>query len=430
MKEINYLEKVTVLKDDFIKAICDFIKIPSVLEEDLSNKEAPFGKGVRDSLDYILDLAKSFGFKTRNIDNVCGEVEYGEGDKILGVLCHVDVVPAEGNWTYPPFSAKVVGDTIYGRGTVDDKGPAISSLFALKLLKDNGIKPKWRIRLIFGCDEETSMRGVARYLETEEMPTFGISPDADYPIIYGEKGIASIDIIGKNEDSDLEFVKGGKRYNIVCDKVNLKYKGKDLEFNGKPAHAMEPRNGDNAILKAADYLKDKSSNGLIKFISKYLNDSRLNDMGLAVYDKEMKDLTCNVAIIDIDKDHSRLGLNFRYPLLSEMANLYKVFKEKAAEFGLEVKVLSDTPPHYIDPNCSEIKILHDAYIKYTDDDKTPLLTIGGGTYARVLKKGVAFGMMFPSDPDLCHQADERISINKMLISTAILSKAMENLTKE
>lgn len=430
MKELNYLNEAKKNREGIVKDICDFIRIPSVLEENLANKEAPFGKGVRESLDYILNLAKSFGFKTRNIENVCGEVEYGSGDKILGVLCHIDVVPAEGKWTYPPFSGEVVGDTIYGRGTVDDKGPAIASLYALKILKDNNIMPKWRIRLIYGCDEETAMRGVARYLQLEDMPTFGISPDADFPIIYGEKGIASIDIIGKNNDPKLTKMKGGKRYNIVCDKVDVEFGDKEYKFEGVPAHAMEPNNGVNAILKACKELENQSNNNLIKFVNLYLGDSRLKDMGLDVYDKEMKDLTCNVAIVDIDKDHSRLGLNFRYPLLSEMPNLYKVFKEKAKELDLEVKILSDTPPHYINPEEEEIKTLHKAYIKYTNDDKTPLLTIGGGTYARVLKKGVAFGMMFPGDPDLCHQADERISIEKTLLGCAILAEAMEKLTEK
>lgn len=427
-KEINYLNQITLQKEEFVKALQGFIRIPSVLEEDLENLDAPFGKGIRDSLDYILNLASSFGFKTRNIDNYCGEVEYGSGDKILGVLCHVDVVPAVGDWIYPPFSATVVNDTMYGRGTIDDKGPAIASLFALKLLKDNGINPNWRIRLIFGCDEETGMRGLTHYLKKVEEPDFAISPDAAFPIIYGEKGIASIDIIGKNSDPNLKYVKGGKRYNIVCDHVKANYFGKDYEFLGKPAHAMEPDKGDNAILKMADCFKD-SSNELIKFINLYLRNSRLKDMGLDVYDSEMKDLTSNLAIIDIDDNHSRLGINFRYPLLNEMKNLYKVFNEKASELNLEIKILSDTPPHYVSPKEREIKILHDAYIKYTGDDKTPLLTIGGGTYARVMKKGVAFGAMFPDEEDLCHQANERISISNTLKACAIIALAMENLTK-
>lgn len=427
--EINYLLEAKKNRDDLVKDICEFIKIPSVLDEETSSKKAPFGKGVRESLDYILNLAKSFGFKTRNIGNVCGEVEYGSGDKILGVLCHVDVVPAEGKWTYPPFSAHIDGDTIYGRGTVDDKGPAIASLYALKLLKDNGIMPKWRIRLIFGCDEETGMRGVARYLKTEDMPTFGISPDADFPIIYGEKGIASIDLVGDNTDTKLKRLKGGKRYNIVCDNVLATFDNKDYEFEGVPAHAMEPRNGVNAIIKACEYLDGYSSNAIVKFVNMYLKDSRLSDMGLNVCDKEMGELTCNVALVDIDENHSRLGLNFRYPLLSEMSHLYEVFNKRCEELGLKVNVLSDTPPHYVNPNDEDIQILHKAYIKYTGDDKTPLLTIGGGTYARVLKKGVAFGMMFPGEPDLCHQADERISIENMIKSCAILAEAMEKLTE-
>lgn len=427
MNEFNFLDQIKKDKDNLVKDICDFIKIPSVLDERPFDKEAPFGLEIRKSLDYILGLAKSFGFKTRDIDHVCGEVEYGEGKEIIGVLCHVDVVPAEGKWTYPPYEGHIEGDTIYGRGTVDDKGPAIVSLYALKMLKDNGIMPKKRIRLIFGCDEETSMRGLARYLKTEEMPDFGFSPDACFPIIYGEKGIMSMDIVGENKDKKLTSMQGGKRYNIVCDNVNVEYDEKIKSYEGVPAHAMDPGLGVNAILKACDDLKD-SSNELIQFINKYLKDYRLFDMGLNVHDEEMKDLTCNVAIIDIDSNHSRLGLNFRYPLLSEMPNLYKVFEEKCKEFNLEMKVLHDDPPHYTDPHDEDINILHEAYIKYTNDH-SPLVTIGGGTYARELKKGVAFGCMFPDEEDLCHQSNERISIERTLIACAIIAEAMYKLVK-
>lgn len=447
---MNFLEKIKEYKDSFIIDLQKFIQIPSVLEENPDDKEAPFGKEVRKSLDYILALGESFGFKTLNVDNVAGHIEYGEGEEIIGVLCHTDVVPAEGTWKYPPYSGYIEGDKMYGRGTNDDKGPTICALYALKMLKDLGIKPNKRIRLIVGTDEETGMRGVKRYLEVCEMPTFGFSPDADFPIIYGEKGIMSFDIVGKNKDKDLVSMKGGTRYNIVCDDVVLNYKkdlsnefGKYLQSNdlkgkqensnyevfGKSAHAMEPRNGLNAIVKMCNFLSEYSSNELVKFISKYLNSSRLKDMGLDFTDKEMGDLTSNVAIVRINENESRLGLNFRYPINFDKENFFNVWNKLLSEYNLKLDLKEDKGPHYVNKEDKDIEVLHQAYIKYTNDTETPLKTIGGGTYARALKKGVAFGILFPDEEELAHQENECISIERTLLAGAIIAEAIYNLGK-
>ncbi|MDD3107526.1 MAG: M20/M25/M40 family metallo-hydrolase, partial [Bacilli bacterium] len=133
---MDFLKEIKKNKEEFVKEICELVKIPSVLEEDPLSEEAPLGKPIRESLDYVLDLGKKMGFKTKNVGNVSGHIEYGEGKEIIGVLCHVDVVPADGKWKYPPFSATIEGDKIYGRGTQDDKGPVICSLYALKMIKE------------------------------------------------------------------------------------------------------------------------------------------------------------------------------------------------------------------------------------------------------------------------------------------------------
>lgn len=447
---MNFLEIINKYRDNLVLDIQKFVQIPSVLVEQPENKEAPFGEDVKKSLIHILELGKSFGFDVLNVENVAGHIEYGCGEEIIGVLCHADVVPAEGTWKYPPFSGTIEGDKIYGRGTNDDKGPTICALYSLKMLKDLGIKPNKRIRLIIGTDEETGMRGIKRYLEVCEMPTFGFSPDADFPLIYGEKGIMSFDIVGKNIDKDLVSVVGGNRYNIVCDDVktifnkdlsesfnkylkdnNLKglQEGNLYEVFGKSAHAMEPRNGLNAIVKTCNFLKDYSNNELVKFISKYLNSSRLKDMNLDFTDKEMGDLTSNVAVIRINENESRLGLNFRYPINFDKENFFKVWNELLSEYNLTLELKEDKGPHYVNKEDSDIEILHQAYIKYTNDTKTPLKTIGGGTYARALKKGVAFGILFPDEEELAHQENECISIERTLMAGAIIAEALYNLVK-
>ena len=446
---MNFLDIINKYKEEFVSNIQKLVRIPSVLEENPTDKEAPFGKGVRESLDFVLNLGREFGFKVLDVNHVAGHIEYGEGEEIIGVLCHVDVVPADGVWKYPPFSAQIEGDKIYGRGTNDDKGPAICSLYALKMLKDLNIMPNKRIRLIFGTDEETDWRGIKRYFEVCEMPDFGFSPDADFPIIYGEKGIMSFDIVGKNIDENLPFATGGSRYNIVCDNVKFDYKldlkekfneflkktntkGKveeSYEVCGKSAHAMEPKNGINAIIKASEFLSEYTNNELIQFINKYLKSSRLEDMNLNFTDKEMGDLTCNLGVLRINEKESRLGLNFRYPINFDKDNFFKVWNKLLNEYNLKLEMKEDKNPHYVNKEDKDIEILHEAYIKYTNDTKTPLLTIGGGTYGRALKKGVAFGILFPGEEELAHQENECISIENTMKACAIIAEALYNLVK-
>ncbi len=191
---MNLKEIVNKNQDGLIKDLIKLLQIDTVLVEQPENKEAPFGNGIRDALLYVLELGESMGFKTKNVENIAGHIEFGEGDEIIGVLCHLDVVPAGDGWTYPPFSGTVVGDKLFARGALDDKGPLMSSLYALKALKDSGVKLTKKVRLIIGTDEETDWRGINRYLEVCEMPDMAFSPDAEFPLIYGEKGIMSIDI--------------------------------------------------------------------------------------------------------------------------------------------------------------------------------------------------------------------------------------------
>ena len=161
------------------------------------SSEAPLGKGVNDAINYMLDIGKRFGFKTKNLDGYCGYIEMGEGDELLGILAHLDVVSADGKWSCEPFDLTVVDDKMYGRGIIDDKGAALLSLYAMKNISDSGIRLNKRIRLILGGDEETGVwEGIKRYKETEEIPTIGFTPDGDFPVVFAEKGLLKIKIEG------------------------------------------------------------------------------------------------------------------------------------------------------------------------------------------------------------------------------------------
>ena len=183
----NYIDEI---KEQIISSTCELIKIPSINAES-NNPSMPFGEECNNALEYVLDLANNLGFKTRNIDGYCGYIEFGEGEELMGIIGHLDVVPEGENWTYPPFSATIANGNIYGRGAIDDKGPVIASLYAMKVVMDN-CKIKKRIRLILGLNEERDWKCIEYYKLHEEIPNFGFSPDADFPCIYAEKSLLNV----------------------------------------------------------------------------------------------------------------------------------------------------------------------------------------------------------------------------------------------
>ncbi|MDD2258311.1 MAG: dipeptidase PepV [Bacilli bacterium] len=451
MKIINDINK---FKDELIKDMQGLLRINSVLGDSPINDNAPFGEGIRDSLLYILNLGDKMGFKTLNIDNVAGHIEYGEGKEIIGILCHVDVVPAIGKWKYPPFSATIDNNKIYARGAIDDKGPIISVLYALKVLKDNNVKLNKRVRLILGTDEESGWRSIKKYFDKEEQPIMGFSPDADFPLIYGEKGIMSLDLVNNLTDEELENFNCGDRYNVVPDEAScVIFKNLEYEFNhfleeeqldgtifkednkyvlkifGKSAHAMEPRNGINAGVKLCKFLNEYITNPAINFIGDNLQDSRFKDMNLDYKHSEFGDLTVNVAVIKVDNKNNKIGLNLRYPINWDKEKFLKELAKQAREYSLTLNIVSDLLPHYLDKEDEFVKTLYNVYKKHTNDEVNKPFTIGGGTYARALKKGVAFGPVFPGRVDVVHQVNEYIDIDDVLLAAKIYLEAIYELGK-
>ena len=445
---MDYIKYANDNKEKFLEDLKELLKIDTVLIEQPEVKDAPFGENLVKALDYMLDLGKREGFVTKNVENVAGHIEYGEGDEVIGVLCHLDVVPTGDGWTYPPFEPTIVDGKIYARGSMDDKGACISSLYALKAIKESGVKLNKKIRLIFGTDEETGSRGIKRYLELEQMPDLGFSPDADYPIIYGEKGITSFDLVCDNINEEIVEFTSGDRYNVVPEVATVvlkndykeqynnflkanNYNGevKDNKYimYGKRAHAMEPRNGINAIMRLIEFLNTIIKDQYISFIYENFKCSRLSNVNQNFTDPEMGDLTSNVALLNIKDGIGACGINFRYPINWNKELYFNDLKEKGLQSNTLVKVLNDSKPHYIPKDHELVKTLHKSYIKYTGDDKTPLMTIGGGTYARSLKCAVAFGPMMPGREDVVHQVDEYAYIDDLLISVAIFADALKNL---
>lgn len=446
---MDFYKHVLDNKNLIIDRTKDILKIPSVLDKFDPNSETPFGVEINRALHFMLNLAKKDGFVTKNIKNYAAHIEYGSGKEILGILCHLDVVPAGDNWTHPPFSPVIKKNRLYARGSSDDKGPTMAAYFALRFLKDLGVKMNKRVRIIIGTDEETEWRGINEYFKTEEMPEIGFAPDASFPLIYGEKGILSFDITGKTTDNELLTFKAGDRYNVVPDyaectlSIDLKTEFKDyISYNGlngeikngvyivhgKRAHAMQPNLGINAAFILAEFLNEHIDNDYIKYICEYLTFDHLGEkLNINHHDKEMKDFTINPAVYDYHNQEFKIGVNCRYPKGWDKDSGFINIEASVIGRKFKYKLLSDSPVHYVDKEDELVKTLHQAYIKYTGDTETPLLTIGGGTYSRALKKAVAFGPAMPGRKDVAHQVDEYLHIDDLLKSTAIYMESIYQL---
>ena len=415
---------------DVKKSLCELVRIPSVESAPLENM--PFGKDVHDALHYVLDLAKSFGFETVNYDNYIGEVVWGEGEE-MAILTHLDVVPVgkESDWIYPPFSGKEVDGKIYGRGTMDDKGPAITCLYCMKALKDEGFTPKKKIKLILGCNEESGWKCIDHYNKVAKMPEFGFSPDAGFPVIYAEKGILHVGFYFDNE-LNLEHIAGGDRINVVCDKCEaiapfiesiaevygVKSEGRKIYSYGKTAHGSTPEKGENAIHKMVCYLE--SAELIDNRIRKYLFEDVLS---LTSIKDETGNLTLSPDVISIKDGKIYVKVDIRYPATYDGEKLKKQLLEIAP-----YDVLSHQLPLYNDKESFLIKTLSSIYAE-TSGVKLEPVAIGGGTYARALKNGVAFGPEMPGEEETIHQPNEYVTVENLKFQLAVYKKAIKALTE-
>ncbi|MFA6647097.1 MAG: dipeptidase PepV [Candidatus Izemoplasmatales bacterium] len=450
---MNWYEVAKNYQEEYVDLTKKLLKIPTVLENfNPKNENAPFGKEIKKALDFMLKTGEKDGFIVKNVDNYAGHIEMGEGEEVLGILGHLDVVPAGGKWHNPPFSAYEANGKIYARGAMDDKGPTIAAYIAMKMVKDKGIKLNKKVRLILGCDEETGMRGVRRYLEKEQMPDIGFAPDAEFPLIYAEKGIYSFNLEGKFEDDLIASLEAGERYNVVPDECTVVLKvNKQKEFIkflqdtkthgrvykntytvfGKNAHAAWPHLGNNAIYLMVNFLKDHTDNPLIHFIDKYLSADHLGKkLGIDTYDKEMKELTMNTGFVHYDGNNAKLGINIRYPRNYEFEKGEEKIIKAAETSKLKYISMGNSKPHYVSPEDELVKSLHEAYMKYTGDQDSKIMSIGGGTYARILKKAVAFGPNLPGNEDLAHQPNEYLIIKDMIIAASIYAESIIMLAGE
>jgi succinyl-diaminopimelate desuccinylase len=457
-------------RDAIISSLVDLVRFRS-LKTTPEGPGAPFGRGIADALEYVLALAKSMGFQTRNVDGYAGHAEYGTGKDIVAVLVHLDVVPAEEEWTYGGAFDGVINDgRIYGRGTEDNKGPAIAALYALKALKDAGIKPSKRIRIIFGCDEESGWDCMKHYLAVEEMPTCGFAPDALFPIIGSEKGIAHFDFSRKFGPPQgggvwVKALRSGDRSNVVPGtavativtlpekrapiaeaarrfangkeklSVDVTEQGLDtleITVHGVAGHASLPHLAVNAlthliVLLSSLDLAPGAASDFIRFFAENVGyDYHGSLMGVGLEDEVSGKLTLNLGVMELDEKGARAKIDIRYPVTCKFESVRGPIAEKTAAAGISIDLAEDKEPLYVPKDHELIQKLSKVYQTETGL-KPEVLSIGGGTYARAIPNAVAFGPVFPGQVESAHQRDEHLTVEDLMLLTRIYAHAMKEL---
>lgn len=452
--------------DDMLSALRGAVQIPSVLDESASTKKDPFGPEVSKALDYFVNTAQKLGFKTKNIDNAAAWAEIGEGDTLVGVLAHLDVVPVgdESEWKYPPFAAEIADDTLWGRGTVDDKGPAFAALYAVKAAAEAGALNGKRFRVIVGGDEESGSRCMVRYKETEEMPAYSFSPDSSFPLINAEKGIARVNIVKKIEKEEefmdlpmLVKLSGGFRYNVVPDRAEAVFTGtfpagelkkleetKDIEVTsedgkmyvkafGKTGHAMAPHMGKNALLTLFSALgrlmwKPVEAKDFVCDMGLLFGDTYGKDAGIACSDELSGPLTWNAAICEITPKNAEMKIDIRYPVTHDWDALKADLENVAERVSAKLEVAGHNAPLLVEPDAPLVKKLLAAYKEVMNVDAQAQST-GGGTYCRSFPNSVSFGPNFPGEPDLDHQPNEHITLDNLKKLLHIYTEAVVKLAE-
>ncbi|MFC6177591.1 Sapep family Mn(2+)-dependent dipeptidase [Companilactobacillus huachuanensis] len=412
-------------KDEFLSYLQQLVSIPSVKGNETYN--APFGIGPKRALEFILALSKQLGFRTGQVDNCVGWAEYGPTEKecseYFGVLGHIDVVDVVNDWQYDPFDVTLDEGYLYGRGVLDNKGPIMSTLFALYLIKKQGYILKTRIRIMFGTDEESGSRDIPRYLKVEKPPYAGITPDCKFPIVYGERGLVDLTISNIITDDSLKQIDdldGEFDHSFLPDQASVTLDGIKTVFKGSKAPSNAPDLADNVLPKLVEYCKslDGQTGTFFKWINEKIgNQTNGSGLDLDYCDTESGELQLSFYEINITEKGIQLKISIRYPItVSEHILLAQLETQLLA--SMELTINRRFPSIVRNNKLNFIKQFSEIYEQDTGLDGTPVTTTGV-TYARAMPNIVAFGPSFPGQKGIAHKGNEWLKISDWQLMTEI-----------
>ena len=449
--------------NEMINCLSSLVSIPSVKSAPEDNM--PYGKENARVLATMLDMAKNCGFSVTNHENYVGTIDMDSAKETkLGVLCHLDVVPEGTGWKYPPYTLTLSGGKLYGRGTSDDKGPAVAVLFAMRALKECGYDLSKNVRLIVGTDEECGSSDLAYYRAKEKLPPYVFTPDATYPVINLEKGRMAGTFVSKIAcagEKTIVGVKGGVAPNAVPEKVTAVIKGfsaseineakkylpdhismdivvdgefANLTVNGKAAHASTPDAGKNAVtalLRVLGALNTTDETAaFFASLSKIFVYGEFDGTSLGIQAEEAKSgaLTFVFSMIDYNNGHFSGAFDIRFPISECVASVRAKLETAIGACGLSIGDFRGVEPHYVDENSDFIQTLLKVYTEFTGNEGS-CLAIGGGTYVHGIEGGVAFGAEVLGEDNHVHGADEYVSLNQFILNAKIFAEAIFRICK-
>ncbi|MCI8271943.1 MAG: M20 family metallopeptidase [Erysipelotrichaceae bacterium] len=454
---MDYQKAVQLYREDMIRDIQEMIGIPS--KKGAPEAGAPFGKELRRMLDWMLEKAVNDGYEVKEYDGYAGRLEYGEGSEIIGVACHLDVVPEQKEgWKYPPFSGTVENNVIYGRGANDNKGPTMAVYYALRLLRDHGYRPKRKLHMIFGCDEEGNMECMDHYrMHSDVLPSFGIVPDCTFPMNYGEHGLYALQLHIPLPDGIMRM-QGGEHPHIACGHIEAcvsHQEGKEelfsfflktmglsgslksgldgdvITIHGTEAHASRPYNANNAACALFNFLGNAYEIEACRKLCGYLSDWQGKALGIACRNMKYGELSICVTQVNVQSQEIVITLDIRYPYhLDKGSLLHKLETLFEREFARSRLTISeDREGTYCDPDSDVIRKLEEIYRKHSQDEMTPMKVSPGDTYARKFDHFVAYGPTTQKHLAMkhigqAHQCNEGMDIDTLLQGCAIYAEAL------
>lgn len=428
--------------DEQIETTRQMLRIDSV--ETAAEPNAPYGAGNRRALDLALSLAAGAGMATTDLEGHLGYGDFGRGERLVFAVGHLDVVPVGSAWTKEPFGAQIEDGYLYSRGATDDKGPTMAAFWAMRAIKECCPDLPSRMRMGFGCDEESGFGCVERYVQTEEAPTFGITPDSGWPCYNAEKGICDLRVTLTAPEGEVRLtaLRGGSRPNIVIDactatvrvapsirsnveailgryfdrNLTTGWEGDDLKIEavGLAAHGSQPFTGDSAAVRIFRLILAISPPETLEFYQTLLGTVHPGGEGLGIHgmDPVTGLLSCNLGVVDAENEVLSLLFNIRYNVDTNGESLRDRASAKLAGIGGSVEIERDSPPLYFPADSALVRTIVDVYETETGEHKAPG-AMGGGTYARAVPNTISIGTCWSGD-GYAHGPDERIKVEHLL----------------
>ncbi len=454
-------------KQEMLDDICTLCRINS--ERSAYQEGDPFGEGPSRALAQALQMADEYGFSIRNYDNYVGTADLNDGEHQLDILAHLDVVPAGEGWTVTqPFEPLLKDGKLYGRGTADDKGPAIAALYAMRAVKELELPVTKNVRLILGTDEECGSSDIEHYYMIEKEAPMTFSPDSSFPVVNIEKGrfpghvTAAFDVSA--EQARILSIEAGIKINVVPGKAHASITGLTEEVVhsvsddvtnetgvrfellaeedaivitaiGEGAHASTPEEGKNALASLL-LLLDRlpfapcEQTRLIHSLTECFpwNDTEGKALGVAMKTEESGSLSLSLTMLTMTETRMDAYFDCRFPIGGNADNLLKPVEKKLASYGMKLESPKLHEPHFVDGNSKFVKTLLNAYELYTGN-KGECNYTGGGTYVHDLKNGVAFGASMPGVDNRMHGADEFAYVSDLVTSAKIFAQVIADLCK-